>query len=95
MAKFAAILSYGDDEEKKLKVRPEHRAYLTKLLDQGKLWESGAFATDDGALIVYDVADEAEARKLLGEDPFSLNGVIVGVELHEWNIIFSHAETKS
>lgn len=95
MATFAAILSYSDDVDKKLKVRPEHRAYLTKLLDQGKLWESGPFGTDDGALIVYNVEDEAEARKILGEDPFSLNGVIEKVELHEWKIIFSHAETES
>lgn len=95
MATFAAILSYSDDAEKKLQVRPEHRAYLMKLLDQGKLWESGPFATDDGSMIVYDVEDEAEARKLLGEDPFSLNGVIEKVDLHEWKIVFSHAETKS
>lgn len=95
MAKYAAILTYTDDVEHKLKVRPDHRAYLTKLLDQGKIWESGPFGTDDGALIVYVAEDEAEARKLLGEDPYSLNGVIARVELHEWKIIFSQVTAKS
>lgn len=95
MAKFAAILTYSDDVDRKLKVRPEHRAYLTKLLNQGKIWESGPFGTDDGALIVYEAEDEAEARKLLGDDPFSLNGVIAKVELHEWKIIFTHTDATS
>lgn len=95
MATFAAILTYNDDADRRQNVRPEHRAYLTRLLNQGKLHESGPFAADAGALIVYEAEDEAEARRLLGEDPFSVHGVIEKVELHPWTIIFLRTEAPA
>ncbi len=88
MAKFALIVTFGD-KAKRDETRPNHRVYLKSLFDAGKLHESGPFVDDDGALIIYEVADEAEARAQLAEDPYSKAvGVIADVQIREWNRVF-------
>ena len=88
MAKFALIVTFGD-KAKRDETRPDHRVYLKSLFDAGKLHESGPFVDDDGALIIYDVADEAEARAQFAADPYSqVEGVIADVQIREWNRIF-------
>ena len=84
MAKFVALLTYGNHELKNA-TRPRHREYLRSLLEQGKLVASGPFADDSGALIIYEAADEAEARSILANDPFSEGDVIAKSELKQWN----------
>ena len=84
MAKFAAYVTFSDPE-KRLATVDRHRAYLRDLLSQGKLHESGPFADGKGALIIYEVADEAEARALLDADPYTPAGVLADVQLREWN----------
>ena len=89
MAKFAVILTFGD-EATRLAVRPRHREYLQRLLAAGKLHESGPWADDSGALIVYEAADEAEARALLAADPYSqTDGIIANARLKEWNRVYA------
>jgi uncharacterized protein YciI len=88
MAKYAAIVAFGD-KAKRDETRPVHRVYLKSLFDQGKLHESGPFIDDEGALIVYECADEAEARALFAADPYSgAEGVVASVEFHGWNVVF-------
>ena len=84
MAKFAAILTFGN-EEQRLATRPRHREYLRALLDQGKLVGSGPWADDTGALIIYEAADEAEVRELIANDPYSTGDIIANLELKQWN----------
>jgi uncharacterized protein len=87
--KFAAILTFGD-EAARLEARPRHRAYLEGLLAEGKLHESGPWADDSGALIVYEAADEAEARALLANDPYSAApGVLAAVDLRGWKRVYA------
>jgi uncharacterized protein YciI len=88
MAKFVSIITFSTDLEKRLAIRPKHREYLTKLLEEGKLHESGPFADDAGALIIYEVADEAEARAIIDADPYSGTGVIADLQLREWKRVF-------
>lgn len=88
MALFAANLTYVDDAEKIAEVRPTHREYLQSLLDSGKLHESGPYTDDSGALIVYNAESEADARELLANDPFTINGVISDAILKEWKVVF-------
>ncbi|MDP9354821.1 MAG: YciI family protein [Chloroflexota bacterium] len=88
MAKFAAIVTFGD-AEKRLETRPRHRAYLQQLLAEGKLHESGPWADDSGALIIYEAADQTEAQALLDADPYTaVDGIITAVRLLEWNRTF-------
>jgi len=88
MAKFVSIITFSTDLEKRLAIRPKHREYLTSLLEQGKLHESGPFADDAGALIIYEVADEAEARAIIDADPYAGTGVIADLQLREWKRVF-------
>ena len=89
MAKFAVILQFGDNA-KRLEVRPRHRAYLEQLLADGKLLASGPWADDSGALILYEAADEAEARALWAADPYSqTDGAIADVQIREWKRLYA------
>jgi uncharacterized protein len=86
VARFAAILTFGPDTERRLAIRPTHREYLKRLLEQGKLHESGPWTDDSGALLIYEATDEAEARAMLAADPYSGGeGVVARAEIKEWN----------
>ena len=87
MAKFVAYITFGDPDRVP-EVRPRHRAYLQQLLADGKLHESGPFVDGAGALIIYEVADEAEARAILAADPYTEAGVLGDVQVREWNRVY-------
>ena len=89
MALFAVTLTFTDDTERRLEVRPSHREYLAELLGRGKLHESGPFSDDTGALIVYDAADVAEVQEILSADPYTPAGIIAGVTIKEWNVVMT------
>jgi uncharacterized protein YciI len=86
MARFVLQLSFKNDT-RRLEVRPAHREYLRSLLDQGRLVTAGPFADDTGALLVYEVADEAEVRDILASDPYTTADVYDIEQLREWNPI--------
>lgn len=86
MARFAVVISFPD-AERVAEVRPVHREYLADLLANGKLYATGPFVDQTGALLVYEAADEAEARQLLSNDPYSKAGVIELVSVNEWNVV--------
>ncbi len=81
--KFAAIFSYAN-HDKIAEVRPSHREYLTSLKEDGKLWASGPFIDDSGALIIYEVEAEEEARQIIEQDPFNKAGVFASYKLNAW-----------
>ncbi|MDI3339723.1 MAG: YciI family protein [Sphaerobacter sp.] len=85
--KYAAVIRYGNREQI-AQIRPIHREYLAGLKEQGKLWASGPFTDDSGALIIYEADSLEEAHRLLTEDPFHRAGVFASYELKEWNQVF-------
>lgn len=85
MAKFAVILTYSDDNEKRQAVRPSHRDYLRGLVEQGRLLHAGPFADDSGSLIVYEATSADEVQAILNDDPFSKEGIITDSVIREWN----------
>ena len=90
MAIFAVQLKFdASGTEARMQVRPAHREYLAFLKESGKLVEAGPFADESGALLVYDVADEAELRDILAKDPYTPAGVYELGLLKEWNQIFT------
>ena len=95
MALYTATLTYTDDKDKIQEVRPTHRKYLQSLVDSGRLHESGPFTDDSGALIIYNADSEADARELLANDPFTINGVITEATVKEWKIVMSSVGTVS
>jgi uncharacterized protein YciI len=87
MAKYVLQLAFDKDNERRLAVRPRHREYLRALLEQAKLHTAGPWADDSGALIIYEVADEAEARALLAADPYIEADVVTVKALRMWTPI--------
>lgn len=86
--KFAVSIEYSQDVKLVEAHRPAHRAYLTSLLSEGKLFASGPYADGSGALIIYE-ADSAEAAEaILKADPFHAAGVFLTWTLRPWKVIF-------
>ena len=93
MPLFAVKLTFTDDEERRLQVRPTHREYLKSLVAAGKLEQSGPFTDDSGALLIYDAADVAEVQQLLANDPYAPNGIVAQVTINEWNRVIDRASS--
>ena len=89
MAIFAIQNSYSDDETTRDTYRPEHRAYLSSLAEQGVVLASGPFAPGQapGALVIVRAESEDAARRLVEDDPFRVNGVIEDYSVTEWEPI--------
>jgi uncharacterized protein YciI len=86
VARFAVVIEFPDPERVN-EVRPRHREYLAELLAQGKLYATGPYVDNTGALLIYEAADEAEARRFLAEDPYGQEGVVNVVSVKEWRIV--------
>ena len=85
MAMFAVEYTYSDataaarDEH-----RPKHRAWLSGLVEDGRVRATGPWTDGSGALILLDVADEAVARDLMAQDPFAQRGLVDAVRITAW-----------
>ncbi len=85
MAKYVVIGTYTEDAVgKREPYRAEHLSRLQALKDEGKVVTIGP--TKDVKMLfgVLEVEDEAEARRLIEEDPYWTGGIWTGYELHEW-----------
>jgi hypothetical protein len=87
MAKFAVQYVYGPDRDRLAEVRPKHRDYLDALVEKGVLLLSGPYADGDAALLVFEVADEAELQGILAADPYAGAQVLAETTAREWNAI--------
>ncbi|GAB3928658.1 hypothetical protein GCM10029976_026880 [Kribbella albertanoniae] len=93
MAFFVVQLQFDLAEtDERLAVRPAHREYLNELKEAGKLVAAGPFTDQTGALLVYDVADEAELRDILAKDPYTPADVYQLALLTEWQPLFPFSE---
>jgi uncharacterized protein YciI len=84
LPKFAVEYRYVEDVPKRHAVRPEHRDFLRGLAEQGKVLAAGAWTADDGGLLLFDVDDEAEMRKILDNDPYKAAEVIASTKVTPW-----------
>jgi uncharacterized protein YciI len=71
----------------RLDTRPAHLAYLATVKDQLKL--AGPFLAADnqtaiGSLMIYECANEAEARAIMESDPFSKAGLFASLDIKPW-----------
>lgn len=77
----------GQDAETAKRLQAEHLAYMDGQAKEGKLVMAGPF-TGDGArrgIVVYRVADDAEARRRGEGDPMIKAGRLA-LELHAWQV---------
>ncbi|MFI6679596.1 YciI family protein [Kribbella sp. NPDC050470] len=85
MALYVVQLRFDLAEtDRRLEVRPAHREYLNSLKEASKLVAAGPFTDQTGALLVYDVADEAELRDILAKDPYTPANIYELATLAEW-----------
>lgn len=90
MALFAIEYFYDPAAAAKMdEVRPDHRAHLRGLYDQGIVKLVGSWVNDPhpGALIAVAAESAEDALKALAEDPFFLAGFITNRKVHQWNVI--------
>lgn len=87
MPTFLRVIEMSPGDDRRMAVRPEHRAYVQDLYEQGRIKLSGPFADDTGAYMLYDAADETAARALVNADPYVREGVVREVSLREWKIV--------
>lgn len=91
MAHFAVTYRYADDPDALDRVRPEHRAFLRGLHEQGDLLASGPVGDQPGeqapidALLVMQAADQSAIAALLDQDPFVAAGLVRQRVIAPWN----------
>lgn len=77
----------NQDAETAKRLQAEHLAYMEGQAKEGKLVLAGPFTTDGTrrGIVVYRVADEAEARRRGEGDPMIKAGRLA-LELHPWQV---------
>jgi uncharacterized protein len=75
------------DADLRAAVRPRHMDYIGRLNAEGRVVMAGPLADGSGALIVYRAADEEEARRLVDEDPYTVEGVTADRRIREWTVV--------
>ncbi|HUJ56740.1 MAG TPA: YciI family protein [Gaiellaceae bacterium] len=84
MPLFALEYRFSPDPERRLAVRPRHRAYLEDLARSGVVRAAGPFGDDDGALIIYSLEDEEALEHILADDPYVQEDVFATRSVREW-----------
>ena len=78
----------------RLKVRPNHLAYLAGL--GSKMKSAGPFLDDagspNGSLVIIEAADRDEAEKMAAADPYAIAGLFASVEIKAWKWALKNPE---
>jgi uncharacterized protein YciI len=86
--KYAAVIEYSQDKVLVDTHRPAHRAYLTSLVEQNKLFASGPTEDGYGALIIYEADSPDAVEALMKADPFFAAGVFLKWTVRPWKMVF-------
>jgi uncharacterized protein YciI len=87
VAVFAAIYTYGESKHgQRVALLDEHRAWLVRLKDDGRLHEAGITVGQPGALLVFEFDSLSSATAALNEDPFFSAGLIENRIVTEWKV---------
>ena len=86
MARFVLLFRYSDPDLR-ARVRPRHLEYVAALHEAGQVVSAGPFDDGSGALVVYEAADESEARALVDADPYAVEGVMAEPVLRAWTVV--------
>ncbi len=72
----------------------EHIRYLQQVFATKQILMGGAFLDNQGALDIFDIANEAQARDIIEHDPFVL-GRVIEPHLHPWHAYFNQYQARS
>ena len=65
---YVAILK-TIDAEKDAEILDEHKSYLQKYIDLGKIYAKGPFTDHSGGMVIYSVETIEEAKEIIDNDP--------------------------
>jgi uncharacterized protein YciI len=72
----------------------EHGRYMQRVFDDKQIIMGGPFRDNQGGLGIIDVANEAQARDIVEQDPAVLARVFQP-DLHPWLAVFNQYTGKS
>lgn len=86
MSFFAVHYAYTSDSAALDAARPEHRAYLGALVEQGTLVASGPYVdAEPSALLIFRAESAQAVRSMLDADPFQIAGLVEQTTITQWN----------
>lgn len=71
------------DRRRDAEVLEEHKAYLQKYIDEGKIYAKGPFSDHTGGMVIYSTKSFEEAKELIEKDPVIVHSSRT-YELKEW-----------
>ena len=88
MPVFAVTYVYQAEPQQLDEIRPTHRAWLSKLLNEGVLLASGPMVDSPEALLIFRFDTASGLAELLDNDPFDIAGFIGARSIQQWNPVF-------
>ena len=88
MAWFTVDVTYTEDRELLMAVRPRHRDYLNRLIESGEVIAAGPWADDLGGFTIFNVEDRDELDGLIAQDPYATENVAAKRTVREWKPLF-------
>ncbi len=78
--------------------REQHLAYVARLDEEGRITLAGPIRDDSGdqsvgAVIVFEAANLAEARRIVDADPYVAGGVYESVTVSPFKLVFPKKPT--
>lgn len=64
----------------------EHARYIDALFELGAIVLAGPFADRSGSMLIVNARDNAHAREMFREDPWTVHDVLVTGDVKEWTI---------
>lgn len=74
-----------DGSPDRLELRPAHRQKLTDLRAKGTLVQAGPFPDESGAVLIFDLPDEAAVDETMSDDPYYRAKGVTVVRKQPWN----------
>ena len=88
MPVYAVTYLYTAPAEQIAEIRPVHRQWLSKLLEQEILLASGPMLDTPGALLIFRSDSAEDLARLLDNDPFDIAGCIGSRTIQAWDPVF-------
>ncbi len=75
------------DMDARARVRPDHLAFMSGLLEAGQVLAAGPIGDGGGAMAVFRADDEHAMRAIIAADPYTAAGVTSDHVLRPWQVV--------
>ena len=77
----------------RLKVRPDHLAFLDTITVKGAGPFLDAAGKPNGSLVIIEAKDRVEAEAIAARDPYAVAGLFASVDIRPWKWLINNPET--